>query len=203
MTRVAAADMYRVVGWEPERRCWIHGPMPVAVRFGAYGSSCCWHCALIPSRRAPTRTRSVEIEHEKSPTQRCEGSRCFGDNHDDDPLRAVRTAIEMQKAVEELNAEWAKEDGPQITIGIGISTGEVIVGNIGSEQRLEFTGVGPDVNYAQRIESLTKIIPSQILINESTYLRVKDDVCATRFGPLEIKGKKEPIAVYGIDGIQD
>jgi len=124
-------------------------------------------------------------------------------SHDDDPMRAVRATVEMQKTIEGLNARWCNNGMPEIKIGIGISTGEVIVGNIGSEQRLEFTGIGPDVNYAQRVEGLTKTIPSSILLNESTYLRVKDEVHATRYGPLEIKGKVEPIAVYGIEGLQE
>ena len=124
-------------------------------------------------------------------------------SHDDDPMRAVRAALEMQKTIEGLNARWSSKGAPEIKIGIGISTGEIIVGNIGSEQRLEFTGIGPDVNYAQRIETLTKTIPSSILINESTYLRVRDEVYATRYGPLEIRGKMKPIAVYGIEGLRE
>lgn len=122
--------------------------------------------------------------------------------HDDDPLRAVRTAVEMQEVVKELNKTWSMNGGPRIKIGIGISTGEVIVGNIGSEQRMEFTGIGPDVNYAQRIESLSKIIPSPILISESTYLKVKNEVCATRYGPVQIKGKKEPATLYGVESMK-
>lgn len=123
-------------------------------------------------------------------------------SHDDDPLRAVRTAVEMQKMVERLNAKWSTNNGPRIKIGIGISTGKVIVGNIGSEQRMEFTGIGPDVNYAQRMESLSKIIPCSIIISESTYLKVKDEVCATRYGPVGIKGKKEPAVVFGVEGLK-
>jgi len=123
-------------------------------------------------------------------------------SHDDDPMRAVKAAVEMQKTIEGLNARWCNNGMPEIKIGIGISTGEVIVGNIGSEQRLEFTGIGSDVSYAQRIEGLTKTIPSSILLNESTYLRVRNEVCATKYGPLEIKGKKDAISIYGVERLR-
>lgn len=122
--------------------------------------------------------------------------------HDDDPLRAVKTAVEMQEKIRELNAKWPMENMPQIKVGIGISTGEIIVGNIGSDQRMQFTGIGPDVNYAERIESLTKSFPASILLSESTYEHVKNEVNATQYGPVEIKGKKEHILVYGVDGLK-
>jgi adenylate cyclase len=123
-------------------------------------------------------------------------------SHEDDPLRAVVAAVEMREKVKELNAKWSKIDMPQIEIGIGISTGEIIVGNIGSDQRMEFTGIGQDVNYAQRIESLTKSFPASILLSESTYEKIKDSVNATQHGPVEIKGKKEHVLVYGVEGLK-
>jgi class 3 adenylate cyclase len=123
-------------------------------------------------------------------------------SHEDDPLRAVVAAIEMQKKVRELNSKWSEENMPQIEIGVGISTGEIIVGNIGSDQRMEFTGIGQDVNYAQRIEALTKVFPSSILLNQSTYEQVKDVVNATQHGPIKIKGKKDAILVYGVEGLK-
>jgi adenylate cyclase len=123
-------------------------------------------------------------------------------SHEDDPLRAVRTAVEMQEGVKELNAKWSKENKAQIVVGIGISTGEIIVGNIGSDQRMEFTGIGQNVNYAQRIEALTKVFSSSILVCESTYNQVQDSIHATRYGPVEIKGKEDHILVYGVDGLK-
>jgi class 3 adenylate cyclase len=117
----------------------------------------------------------------------------------DDALRAVKAAVEMRDALKTLNDEWAACSKPRIKIGIGIATGEGIVGNIGSEERMEFTVIGQGVNYAQRIEGLTKVFPCPILISERTYDEVKDTVSATRYGPVEIKGKTDPIAVYGVE----
>jgi class 3 adenylate cyclase len=118
----------------------------------------------------------------------------------DDALRAVRAAIAMQRRLSELNQEWQKDGRPRVKMGIGISTGEVIVGNIGSEKRMEYTVIGQHVNYAQRIEGLTKEIPYDILIGESTYNGVRDSVSAEPFGPLSIDGIRTPMTIYGIDG---
>ncbi len=122
--------------------------------------------------------------------------------HEDDALRAVSAAIAMQAKLHELNTAWRTDGKPNIKIGIGISTGEVVVGNIGSERRMEYTVIGQDVNYAQRIESLTKDLRADILISESTYEKIKEQVVVEKFGPLTIKGKKEPITVYGVSGIK-
>lgn len=122
--------------------------------------------------------------------------------HEDDPLRAIRTAVQMQEMVERLNGRWARTSQPQIKVGIGISTGEVVVGNIGSKKRMDYTVIGQHVNYAQRIEGLTKVFPSPILIGELTYSEVSEKVHATRYGPVQIKGKKDPIIVYGVNGLK-
>jgi class 3 adenylate cyclase len=119
-------------------------------------------------------------------------------SHEDDPLRSVRAAIAMQAKLRELNEIWAVGGKNRVKMGIGISTGEVIVGNIGSEKRLEYTAIGEDVNYAQRIEALTKELPADILISEQTYEETKEHIIAEKFGPLTIRGKKEPISVYGV-----
>lgn len=122
--------------------------------------------------------------------------------HEDDPLRAVKAAIAMQRKLRELNEIWAVGGKPYIKIGIGISTGEVVVGNIGSTRRLEYTVIGQDVNYAQRIEALTKELPADILISEATYEKIKDQVLVEKFGPIAIRGKKDSATVYAVKGLK-
>jgi len=122
--------------------------------------------------------------------------------HDDDSLRAVKAALAMQEKLNDLNEFWIKNGKPKIKVGIGISTGEVVVGNIGSEKRLEYTVIGQDVNYAQRIEDLTKELQVDILISEQTYEETKEHIVVEKFGPLTIRGKKDPITVYAVKGLK-
>ena len=121
--------------------------------------------------------------------------------HGDDALRAVKVALAMQDTLRELNAQWREQGKPEIRVGIGLSTGEVIVGNIGSARRLEYTAIGQHVNYAQRIEALTKELPFDILVSEATYEQIKENVDAEKIGPLVLRGKDAPVCVYGIKGL--
>ena len=120
-------------------------------------------------------------------------------SHEDDSLRAVKAALAMQEKLRELNQQWGRGTRPDIRVGIGISTGEVVVGNIGSAKRLEYTAIGQDVNYAQRVEELTKEFPADILVTEATYQEIRNHVVAQKFGPIAIRGKETPIYVYGIE----
>jgi adenylate cyclase len=120
--------------------------------------------------------------------------------HPDHARRAVATAIDMQAALLKLQAKWRAEGLPLIEIGVGVNTGEMVVGNIGAQQRLDFTVIGDAVNLASRVESLNKEMHTRILITESTYQFVKDEVEAR--GPLtaHVKGKEEEIVVYEVFG---
>jgi adenylate cyclase len=120
--------------------------------------------------------------------------------HLDHARRAVATAIDMQAALLKLQAKWRAEGLPLIEIGVGVNTGEMVVGNIGAQQRLDFTVIGDAVNLASRVESLNKEMHTRILITESTYQFVKDEVEAR--GPLtaHVKGKEEEIVVYEVFG---
>ena len=121
------------------------------------------------------------------------------DKRDDDPARAVACGLAMQNALLELNTEIEKEGYPPLEMGIGINTGTVIVGNIGSEMRMKYGIVGSAVNTASRIESNTT--GGQVLIGESTYQLVKDLVTAPPPQTVMMKGLKKPLVYYPVIGI--
>jgi class 3 adenylate cyclase/HAMP domain-containing protein len=117
----------------------------------------------------------------------------------DDPERAVACAVEMQRALVEINAENKRRGLPELHMGIGINTGGVIVGNIGSEKRTKYGAMGSAINTAYRIESAT--VSGQVLISPSTYQRVKDIVNVGKSRSVEFKGLDEPTQVYEITGL--
>jgi adenylate cyclase len=117
-------------------------------------------------------------------------------------LRAVRTALQMISALDELNQQRAERGQFALKIGIGINTGPVVSGNIGHMKRLEYTVIGDTVNLAQRIESQTKVSGMPILISESTYRVVAPEVTAQALPPVKVKGKQEPVALYAVTGMR-
>jgi adenylate cyclase len=121
------------------------------------------------------------------------------EEHDDDPLRAVACALAMQNALMELNNELMREGYPALEMGIGINTGSVIVGNIGSEIRAKYGIVGTSVNIASRIESNT--IGGQVLIGEATYRFVKELVTSDPVWTVMMKGLKKPLVIYPVTAI--
>ncbi len=104
-------------------------------------------------------------------------------------IDAVRCADAMLKKVKQLQAKWLDEGKPKIEIGIGISTGEAFVGNIGSEERLEYTVIGDTVNTASRIENYNKVYKTKFLISEETFLRVQKYVDVIKIREVTIRGK--------------
>jgi len=111
-------------------------------------------------------------------------------SHKDDALRAVKTAIEMKEALSEFN----KNRKEPIHIGVGITSGEVVVGNIGSEKRMEYTAVGMRVNLAARLQAISE--NNQILIDKNTYLKIANLVKVIRLEPILIKGLELPVEIY-------
>ncbi len=118
---------------------------------------------------------------------------------EDDPARAVACAVAMQLAMSSVNEKMQQLGFPQLEMGIGINTGEVVVGNIGSEKRTKYSVIGRDVNLTFRIESYT--VGGQILISESTLNSVKSLVKIDTSTEVQPKGVKEPITIYEISGI--
>jgi adenylate cyclase len=116
----------------------------------------------------------------------------------DDAERAVRAALEMRRALRRYNQERTARGLAPIDNGIGITKGEAISGNIGSEQRMDYTVIGDTVNIASRLEGLTKNYDQKILINEDVYLEIKDKIPCVDLGFAHVKGKGGEVHVYGI-----
>ena len=110
---------------------------------------------------------------------------------------AVKTAIQMQKQLKKLNKQLTKEKLPNINIGIGINTGEALVGNMGSDQRFDYSVIGDDVNLASRLESSSKTLGSTLVIGEKTRKQCKK-IKFKSLGTIQVKGKTENIKVYTI-----
>jgi class 3 adenylate cyclase/HAMP domain-containing protein len=118
---------------------------------------------------------------------------------EDHPARAVACALEMQAAMEEINAANEAEGLPLLAMGIGVNTGPVVVGNIGSERRTKYSVVGSDVNFASRMEGFA--LAGQVLISAATYGRVKDLVEVGDVVQVEMKGVPGRATLYDIHGL--
>lgn len=119
----------------------------------------------------------------------------------DHPVRAVACALTMQLAMEEVNIANIREGFPPLEMGIGVSSGTVVVGNIGSEQRAKYSVVGSPVNFTSRIEALAT--PGQILISNDTYLRVKEWVEPGEVLEASMKGLPGRVTLYEVLGLKE
>ncbi len=115
--------------------------------------------------------------------------------HDNDPVRAVNTALGMRSALTELNVELAGRGMPQLGIGIGINTGIVVAGNMGSPTRLNYTVIGDGVNLASRLEALTKRYNVGIIVSETTMAAVPGMVFR-ELDKVRVKGKNVPVTIH-------
>jgi adenylate cyclase len=118
----------------------------------------------------------------------------------DDADRAVACALEMQLAMRAVNAKNRANGLPDLEMGIGINTGTVIAGNIGSDIRVKYAVTGSDVNLAARVESYT--IGGQILISEATAKAVSSELAKIEEASVAFKGIKKPVTLYDVSGIR-
>ena len=113
-------------------------------------------------------------------------------------LNAIRTGLEFQERALAVSARWQEKLGVAIRIGVGINTGEMLVGTLGSRQRFEYTALGDNVNLASRLESVTKDYGASIIISEYTYEHVKGRFPTRELGDVTVKGKSRPVKIYGV-----
>jgi adenylate cyclase len=115
---------------------------------------------------------------------------------DDHAKRACMAALENQKKLAEMRIEWEKQGLPPIHVRIGLNTGEAIAGNMGSENRFDYTVMGDNVNLASRLESINKQYDSELMVSEYTYEPVKDDFVFRELDQIRVKGKEKPVRIY-------
>lgn len=115
---------------------------------------------------------------------------------EDHALKACFSAIEMMEKLKELQKKWENEGLPVIKIGIGINSGNMIVGNMGSQNRFNYTVIGDNVNLASRLEDLTKSYGVPIIISESVYNKIKDVFLCRELGSVKVKGKEIATKIY-------
>ena len=123
----------------------------------------------------------------------------------EDAYNCVKTALLMREAVLKENNERLMDDpgNPKIHIGCGINTGMVTAGQIGSEQRMEYTVIGDAVNLANRIEALNKLFGTDILITEGTWKLTGDKFITEEMEPVNVRGKKEPVRLFAVINFKD
>lgn len=119
-------------------------------------------------------------------------------NIKENSIRAVKTALEMTHDLEDLQKKWINQGLMPLQIRIGICTGEVIVGNIGSPKQMDLTVIGDTVNTAARLEKMNKQLNTTILINKTTYEYVKDLVEVHSFGEHLLKGKNRKVEIFEV-----
>jgi len=120
----------------------------------------------------------------------------------DHARRACLTAVEMMAELRRLQTKWATEGWPEINIGIGVNTGDMVVGNMGSEMRFDYTVMGDSVNLASRLEGTNKEYGTNIIVSEFTHESVKDEFFCRELDAVRVKGKKLPVRIFELLGEQ-
>ncbi len=118
----------------------------------------------------------------------------------DHPALCCRTALTMMDELRKLQKKWADEGRPVLDIGIGINTGDMVVGNMGSEMRFDYTVMGDNVNLGARLEGINKEYETNIVVSEYTHKRIKDDFFCRELDAVRVKGKLLPVRIYELLG---
>jgi adenylate cyclase len=117
-------------------------------------------------------------------------------------LVACKTALEMMGELRSLHRIWETESKPILDIGIGINTGEMVIGNVGSPKRMDYTVIGDNVNLASRLEGTNKEFGTHIIISGSTYEMVEGEVTVRGMGEIKVKGRETQVPIYELLGMK-
>ncbi|HEX4337584.1 MAG TPA: adenylate/guanylate cyclase domain-containing protein [Polyangiaceae bacterium] len=113
-----------------------------------------------------------------------------------DPLRAVKAALEMRERLKKINEVFKERGLPEIRSGIGLHSGQVVAGNMGHAERMEYTVIGDAVNLASRLESMTKELKCDVILSEDLYRQVQEFVNAEPLHKIKVKGRDQEVMVY-------
>jgi adenylate cyclase len=120
----------------------------------------------------------------------------------DHALRACRAALAMVGELAPVQARWARPDLPPVDIGIGINTGRMMIGNMGSKERFAYTVIGDEANLGARLEAANKDFATRILISEATWQLVKDEIATRELDMVIFRGMARPVRVFEVLGTQ-
>lgn len=118
--------------------------------------------------------------------------------YEDHARRTCLVALEMQECLAQLREGWRKEGKHELFMRIGINTGPMVVGNMGSKSRMDYTMMGDSVNLAARLEGVNKQYRTYTMISDSTYQQVKEDIEVRELDLIRVVGKKEPVRIYEV-----
>jgi adenylate cyclase len=114
----------------------------------------------------------------------------------DHTQRACYTALDMVDELKVLQEKWVAEAMPKLNIGIGVNTGPMVVGNMGSERRFDYTVMGDSVNLGSRLEGLNKVYGTNIIVSEMTHERVRGEILGRELDSVRVKGKAQPVKIF-------
>ncbi|MBI4026965.1 MAG: adenylate/guanylate cyclase domain-containing protein, partial [Verrucomicrobia bacterium] len=119
----------------------------------------------------------------------------------DHPKSAALAALDMRESLANLRKEWERRGLPPLPLGIGINTGEMLVGNVGSSRLRNYTVIGDQVNIGARLESETRKFDTDIIVSQATADRLGPEFRTRHLGEVLVKGKLEPINIYALEGL--
>ena len=122
-------------------------------------------------------------------------------NPEEQAYLSCKTAVEMIRELNRLNSQWP--EGKRLNIGIGINTGPMLVGYMGSESRMDYTVIGDSVNLGARLEGANKYYKTHIIINEDTHRLLKDCIYCRELDRVRVKGKKHPVTIFELLDIKE
>ncbi len=121
---------------------------------------------------------------------------------EDHALLACRASLEMMEALGKMNEQWISRGKPKLAIGIGLNSGDMVVGNMGSASRMDYTLMGDNVNLGARLEGTNKVYGTNIIVSENTYEMVKDSVVVRELDLIRVKGKELPVKIFELMDIK-